>query len=225
MEEKEQPIDWNLEYAKFNVTGFDGKGKKTYTATTPCIADLQRYLDKHPTTTNLVYKISRNEQLVDGLAIKYVAAWSRLWFFGDFLKDPEKIVKEDEFTWDLTTVTGMQMYPIMCILRMMQENPKFVYDHKDLDLSLSQDELGKAIMKLVYPNPPNKRLYGNAGTLQSVVGTGHHFFGSTKDVDSFKFKQVKLPQQKPLFEAHNWASLDNGSRGSCDSLFVPENTK
>lgn len=135
---------------------------------------------------------------------QFVNGLSKLWFWGDFFKDPERIAVEKTFTFDLEKVTGFQFYSILSLLRNIESYGAYLNDSKfkfDEFSSGTKEESGKYLMEFVCDGK-----HGNGYASQYY--DGHSIWPTCSDhprSTDYKFNGfIDIPDQDSLKESQMW---------------------
>lgn len=179
-----------------------------------CISSLNTALKIHDQAIQGFYQYQTT--LPADFQQEYVAVIGKLWFFKDYLKDPEQIVKEKGILFNFEEISGFHMYCVLSMLRFMEEHATtlWIMDREKLKQK-EIESFGNYFLSFVESNV----------ALQGV----HSCFQLYQKKDQNKKwsynNLIKIPKQQCLRKQINWNHDIEGKEFHAYNFFKADNTQ
>lgn len=194
-----------------------------------CFSGFNRWLRDSPSISSVTY-----EYLPPNFDKEWQKKWlrlvSKLWYFGEYITNPDEIPETRTIEFDLKKITGFRLYTTVAMVRMMRERESALKSFQFSDLNGSSKEIGDALFRhsialdaynycqfwnsdhTIFPHHPNRKWI-------------------IKDFNNWQFNSLKTePNQPCLFEGRLYNFIDEKHKSMYTPIlfkshFLSENTE
>lgn len=193
-----------------------------------CLANFGNFLSRHRSARTAVFSFEKPYSLTNEELRCLVEGYSKMWFFGEYLQDIDKIVKDEAYTFDLMKITGFDFYSIVSILRNIESFGRILeISGFDFERFAKDSDGGMYYMNFMVTGgtkcPSNRVYYRDGHSLWPKTATC-----PVSQISQYRFVGLKeKPKQVCMREQPYWNLCELGPNGNffeIQSYYLPGNT-